>query len=103
MDLEEALPPVARVERIRELVDELPPDLQLVVSLHFFGDMTMTEVAAQLERTEYKVKKALNHAYSILRERLLEDDTLGALLPEDHASVGSLLGSPPVDRAGRDA
>lgn len=85
MDLEPALEGEERIERIRELVDELPEREQLAVSLFFFGAgaPTLKSVARDMGVTEYKLKEFLNRAYAILAEALQEEDCLGPLLAAD--------------------
>lgn len=82
MDQGPALEPEPRIERIRELVDTLPKEEHLAVSLFFFGAEapTLKDVARDMGVTEYRLKGILNRAYRKLREALQEEDGLGALL-----------------------
>jgi hypothetical protein len=107
MDTEPTPEREARTERIRELVDELPERQQLAVSLMFFGagSPTLESVAADMGETEYKVKRYLDDAYTLIVEALQEEDGLGPLLAADGPRVGPVLSALSVgsdeDAAGR--
>lgn len=102
LDLWEASDPEIRIERIRELVDELPETQQLVVSRLFFGGVipTFTDLAEELGLSAYKIKEALDEALVRLREALLEDYAVGAVSADDDAHIRSVLGSLALDGVG---
>ena len=77
--------PESRIEAIRELVDELPEDEQLAVSLMYFGggNPTNASVADDMGISEYRTKELISRGLERLQEALQEEDLLGALLPDD--------------------
>lgn len=82
MDARAMSDPEERIERIRELVDELEGDRHLVISMLFFGagPPTFADVAMELGVSVHKVKEILRAALAELKEHVLEDDGLGEVL-----------------------
>ena len=82
-----------RIELIRELVDELPDDQYLAVSLLFFGggNPTQAQVAEELGLSEYKLKEVITNALRNLREALQEEDRVGSLRTDDDPRIRSLF------------
>lgn len=72
MDLEPSPPDPIRNELVRELVDKLPPDQQLVVSLYYFGGTqpTINQIAEETHMSISKVKGLLARANVNLRNML---------------------------------
>lgn len=88
LDLEASPAPAVRLELVRELVDQLPPDQQLVVSMYYFGAVqkTVAQIAEETHLSTSKVKGLLNDALRELRQRLdamLEEYILGSVPAED--------------------
>jgi RNA polymerase sigma-70 factor (ECF subfamily) len=67
--IEERLDQQARIVRLREAIEELPPPLRICLKLRL-DDLTLVEVAKILNITVDAVKSRLRHARSELRERL---------------------------------
>lgn len=80
MDQEETPEPQQRLEVLRELVDLLPPDQQLVVSMRFFGaHKTFKQMGDELDLTIYDVQGILNAGLLNLRN-MLEGHPVGKVL-----------------------
>lgn len=84
-----------RIELLREIVDELPEDQSLAVSLLFFGggSPTQAEVAEELGLTEYRFKRLIADALDGIRTALLEGDRVGSLRTDDDPRVRALFGT----------
>jgi DNA-directed RNA polymerase sigma subunit (sigma70/sigma32) len=97
--------PEPRLEALRELVDGLPEQQALVVSLYFFGagPVTLKRIAEETQLTTYQVKRLLSNAFDTLRAQLLEDDQVGRVPTADVARFRSLLSSSAVGAAGHDS
>jgi DNA-directed RNA polymerase sigma subunit (sigma70/sigma32) len=104
LDSMPAAEPEPRLELIRELVDQLPEQQALVVSLYFFGagPVTLKRIAEETQLTTYQVKRLLSNAFDTLRAQLLEDDEVGTVPAGDVARIRALLGAPAVGTAGHD-
>jgi DNA-directed RNA polymerase specialized sigma24 family protein len=75
-----------RHERLRELVDALPPEQRHVVERVYFGGASITEAGAEIGVTYARAKDHLNDAIQQLRD-LLEADEVGPL-PADEPQPG---------------
>jgi RNA polymerase sigma-70 factor (family 1) len=56
------------MEKIRQLVGELPPAQKQIFELHFFKGLSVREIANQLNLTETTVRNQRNRALSFLRQ-----------------------------------
>ncbi len=59
-----------RDARVREALEELPPDYRDVVALHYQEDLGLQEIASRLSTTESAVRSRLHRARSRLRSIL---------------------------------
>jgi RNA polymerase sigma-70 factor (ECF subfamily) len=59
-----------RDARLRQAVEELPPDYRDVVALHYREDLGLDEIATRLSTTESAVRSRLHRARSRLRALL---------------------------------
>ena len=71
-DLEEWSPPAAgdHVERLRRALSRLPDDCRAILSLRYFEDAQVGEIARILEVPEGTVKSRLHHARNQLKKAL---------------------------------
>ena len=60
-------------ERLRNAVMQLPEDLRFTVTAHFWGGLTVKEIAAIENITTVAIRKRLHKAFSIL-ETLMEEN-----------------------------
>jgi DNA-directed RNA polymerase specialized sigma subunit len=104
MDLEPSADPAERNELLRALIELLPPEEELVVSLYFFGkpSKTMKQIAEETNQTAYQVKGLLSHGLDNLRS-MLRDFGVGPVPAEHDPSIGPLLSALEVVAAGHDA
>jgi|SRR5579863_2459409 len=56
------------LQKIRRLVEELPPARKKIFELHFFDGFSIREIANQLSLTETTVRNQRNRALSFLRQ-----------------------------------
>lgn len=66
---------------IQQALGQLTPDQQQVVTLRFFADMSNSEIAGMLKRTEGAVKAIQHRALQSLQKILRRDAEEPALLP----------------------
>jgi RNA polymerase sigma-70 factor (family 1) len=66
--LEAELERDAWMEKIRQLVEELPPARKLIFGLYFFEQLSVREIANRLNLTETTVRNQRNRALSFLRQ-----------------------------------
>jgi len=59
----------AELAELENIVDELEPDLTLVVRLRFFEDLTITQISQRTGKTRDAVKWLLDRAMVMLRNR----------------------------------
>jgi DNA-directed RNA polymerase specialized sigma24 family protein len=100
-DLDPAPLPVDRVERLRELVDELPTNHRHVASRMFFGGATHIDAGTEIGVSAKRARELLAEAVRMLRTALLEDDEVGSMLPARY-DVRALLGPSEVAGEGED-
>ena len=81
MDEWASQPAVPRYDRLRELVDELPPLERHIIERTFFGSATLIEAAGEMKVNGKKAREARERGFAILAAQLLEDDDLGLVLP----------------------
>ena len=61
------------VERIMQMVGELPPRQQIILRLRHIEEMEITDIARLLGTNDVAVRKALSRARKTLRDRYLEE------------------------------
>lgn len=71
----EGVDPVERL-RVEQALEALPVHYRLVLTLHYLNAMTVTEVAAELERTPKSVEGLLTRARRALSEQLEQSESI---------------------------
>ncbi|HSE71479.1 MAG TPA: RNA polymerase sigma factor SigF [Nocardioidaceae bacterium] len=74
---DEALEHVENRESIKPLLEALDPREKHILTLRFFRGMTQSQIAKEIGVSQMHVSRLLNKTLAQLRERLLEDPTLG--------------------------
>jgi DNA-directed RNA polymerase specialized sigma24 family protein len=79
MDTRPSLPPEPRLEWLREMVDDLPKDQQLVLSRLYFGagSPTFAELEDELGMKASAIKEILRRGLETIRTKVLEKDEMG--------------------------
>jgi RNA polymerase sigma-B factor len=72
--VDEALEGVEYRESLKPLLDKLPPREKKILVLRFFGNMTQSQIAAELGISQMHVSRLLARTLAQLREGLLTDD-----------------------------
>ncbi|HEU0131925.1 MAG TPA: RNA polymerase sigma factor SigF [Mycobacteriales bacterium] len=72
--VDEALEGVEYRESLKPLLDRLPPREKKILVLRFFGNMTQSQIAAELGISQMHVSRLLARTLAQLREGLLADD-----------------------------
>ena len=72
--VDEALEGVEYRESLKPLLDKLPPREKKILVLRFFGNMTQSQIAAELGISQMHVSRLLARTLAQLREGLLSDD-----------------------------
>jgi RNA polymerase sigma-B factor len=72
-DTDDALEGVEYRESIKPLIDELPVRERRILMLRFFGNLTQSQIAAELGISQMHVSRLLARTLAQLRERLLEE------------------------------
>jgi hypothetical protein len=88
LDLEPSQPPVPRIERVRELVDELPAAERHIVERLFFGGDTLLQAAREAGINPKRARQLLASGLGKLRADMLEDDQMGDVLATLVGGVG---------------
>jgi RNA polymerase sigma-B factor len=70
-DIDHDLENVEDREALRPLIGRLPAREQKIIAMRFFGNMTQSQIAADLGISQMHVSRLLAHALGILREGLL--------------------------------
>jgi RNA polymerase sigma-B factor len=71
---DEALEGVEYRESLKPLLDSLPERERRILVLRFFGNMTQSQIAAELGISQMHVSRLLARTLSQLRERLLDEE-----------------------------
>jgi RNA polymerase sigma-B factor len=58
-------------EALRPLIARLPRREQRIIALRFFGNMSQSQIAAELGISQMHVSRLLSHALGVLRSGLL--------------------------------
>jgi RNA polymerase sigma-B factor len=72
--LDDALEGVEYRESLKPLLERLPPREKRILLLRFFGNMTQSQIAAELGISQMHVSRLLARTLTQLREGLTEDD-----------------------------
>ena len=72
--VDEALEGVEYRESLKPLLDRLPPREKKILVLRFFGNMTQSQIAAELGISQMHVSRLLARTLAQLREGLLSED-----------------------------
>jgi RNA polymerase sigma-B factor len=72
--LDEALEGVEYRESLKPLLERLPPREKRILLLRFFGNMTQSQIAAELGISQMHVSRLLARTLAQLREGLTEDE-----------------------------
>jgi RNA polymerase sigma-B factor len=72
--VDEALEGVEYRESLKPLLDKLPPREKKILVLRFFGNMTQSQIAAELGISQMHVSRLLARTLAQLREGLLTDE-----------------------------
>jgi len=70
-DLDPDMEHVEDREALRPLIAKLPPREQKIIALRFFGNLTQSQIAAQLGISQMHVSRLLSHSLVQLRQGLL--------------------------------
>jgi RNA polymerase sigma-B factor len=73
--VDDALDAVVDRESLHPLLDALPPRELRLLLLRFFGNLTQTQIAAELGVSQMQVSRMLSATLARLRARLLTEDT----------------------------
>ena len=71
---DEALEGVEYRESLKPLLERLPPREKKILLLRFFGNMTQSQIAAELGISQMHVSRLLARTLAQLREGLLAED-----------------------------
>jgi RNA polymerase sigma-70 factor (ECF subfamily) len=64
---------------VRDLLQELPPDYRLVITLRYWQDLSYTEIARIVGSTESAVKSRLHRARRMMAQQILSQGKLESL------------------------
>ncbi len=70
-DLDPDMEHVEDREALRPLIAKLPPREQKIIALRFFGNLTQSQIAAELGISQMHVSRLLSHSLAQLRQALL--------------------------------
>jgi RNA polymerase sigma-B factor len=70
-DIDRDMENVEDREALRPLIAKLPVREQKIIAMRFFGNMTQSQIAAELGISQMHVSRLLSHALGVLREGLL--------------------------------
>jgi len=70
-DIDHDLENVEDREALRPLIGRLPVREQKIIAMRFFGNMTQSQIARELDISQMHVSRLLSHALGVLREGLL--------------------------------
>ena len=70
--VDDALEGVESRESLKPLLEQLPPREKKILLLRFFGNMTQSQIAAELGISQMHVSRLLSRALAHLRSRLLD-------------------------------
>jgi RNA polymerase sigma factor for flagellar operon FliA len=86
-------------DRVRNAIEALPPRERRVISLYYYGEVTMKEIGAELGVNESRVSQLHARALRRLRESLGSDTTPAAAVASIRAAVLAFAQKPKMARA----
>jgi RNA polymerase sigma factor for flagellar operon FliA len=86
-------------DRVRNAIESLPPRERRVISLYYYGEVTMKEIGAELGVNESRVSQLHARALRRLREALGSETTPAAALASIRAAVLAFAQKPKMARA----
>jgi RNA polymerase sigma factor for flagellar operon FliA len=86
-------------DRVRNAIEALPPRERRVISLYYYGEVTMKEIGAELGVNESRVSQLHARALRRLREALGSDTTPAAAVASIRAAVLAFAQKPKMARA----
>jgi RNA polymerase sigma factor for flagellar operon FliA len=86
-------------DRVRGAIEALPPRERRVISLYYYGEVTMKEIGAELGVNESRVSQLHARALRRLREALGTDTTPAAALASIRAAVLAFSQKPKMAKA----
>ena len=87
-------------DRVRGAIESLPPRERRVISLYYYGEVTMKEIGAELGVNESRVSQLHARALRRLRDALGSDTTPATALASIRAAVIAFAQKPKMARAG---
>jgi RNA polymerase sigma factor for flagellar operon FliA len=87
-------------DRVRGAIESLPPRERRVISLYYYGEVTMKEIGAELGVNESRVSQLHARALRRLREALGADTTPAAAIASIRAAVLAFAHKPKMAKAG---
>ena len=86
-------------DRVRNAIESLPPRERRVISLYYYGEVTMKEIGAELGVNESRVSQLHARALRRLRDALGTDSTPAAALASIRAAVLAFAQKPKMAKA----
>jgi RNA polymerase sigma factor for flagellar operon FliA len=86
-------------DRVRDAIESLPPRERRVISLYYYGEVTMKEIGAELGVNESRVSQLHARALRRLREALGADTTPAAAMASIRAAVLAFAHKPKMAKA----
>jgi RNA polymerase sigma factor for flagellar operon FliA len=86
-------------DRVRNAIESLPPRERRVISLYYYGEVTMKEIGSELGVNESRVSQLHARALRRLREALGTDTTPAAAIASIRAAVLAFAQKPKMARA----
>jgi RNA polymerase sigma factor for flagellar operon FliA len=86
-------------DRVRGAIESLPPRERRVISLYYYGEVTMKEIGAELGVNESRVSQLHARALRRLREALGTDTTPAAAIASIRAAVLAFSQKPKMAKA----
>jgi RNA polymerase sigma factor for flagellar operon FliA len=86
-------------DRVRGAIESLPPRERRVISLYYYGEVTMKEIGAELGVNESRVSQLHARALRRLRDALGTDTTPAAAMASIRAAVLAFAQKPKMARA----
>jgi RNA polymerase sigma factor for flagellar operon FliA len=86
-------------DRVRSAIESLPPRERRVISLYYYGEVTMKEIGAELGVNESRVSQLHARALRRLRDALGTDATPATALASIRAAVIAFAQKPKMARA----
>jgi RNA polymerase sigma-B factor len=75
-DVDPEMENVERRESLRPMIARLPVREQKIIAMRFFGNMTQSQIAAELGISQMHVSRLLSHALTVLRWSIMREESL---------------------------